>query len=172
MHLPQNKYNTKDYTAMANLTKVHSYSWNEKLWLLGDVVCQLGNEDMELTDECIEASEAIKQLDRNDTISSIAGLVAIKFRSHDSDISEWNTSEFVIDCGETWGDRLDELSTNEALWLVYQGVYEKVDALNLPNREELDDIAEYIECGGLDRYELTRMCADLTNTIYEEYFTN
>ena len=70
----------------------------------------------------------------------------------------------------TWGDYLEELSFNDALWILHQGIYERVDAAKLQHPDELDALAESIENGALSQDALKLLGSHLAFSLASEIY--
>ena len=73
--------------AYFNYEIIEQFDWNEKLWLLGDVVTHLGDGLAQLSDGAIEAAEALKLLTRDEdfeTLGIVYGIATIKLHCPDA----------------------------------------------------------------------------------------
>ncbi|MGB3761111.1 MAG: hypothetical protein WBA07_32855 [Rivularia sp. (in: cyanobacteria)] len=164
--------------AYFNYKIIEQFDWNEKLWLLGDVVTHLGDGLAQLSDGAIEAAECLKLLTQDDdfeTLGIIYGISIIKLHCPDSPTSpepivHYSDTEFAIDCGRSWGDYLEELSFNDALWILHQAIYERVNAAKLAHRDELDELAEGIEKGALSADGLKLLGSQLAFSLASEIY--
>ena len=164
--------------AYFNYEIIEQFDWNEKLWLLGDVVTHLGDGLAQLSDGAIEAAEALKLLTLDEdfeTLGIIYGIATIKLHCPDSPttpdpIVHYSDTEFAIECGVTWGDYLEELGFNDALWILHQGIYERVNAAKLQHPDELDELAENIENRALSTDALKLLGSQLAFSLASEIY--
>lgn len=148
----------------------------ERVWALCDVVVQLGDVETELSDGCIEAVEAMKDLEEIEKLRLIHGIGSIKFDSQNSPtepktITSYVDSDIAIECTDTWGDYLEELGFNDASWIIYSLSYDVRDYSRCKDRRKvLDELAESIENGQLNKDELKNLAYQLAFSIGEKLY--
>ena len=147
-----------------NYEIIEQFDGNEKLWLLGDVITQLGSANEELSDGSIEAAEEIKKIPKREQIENLVGICFTKF-SDDESLAAYADGEFTDECIESWGEHLEKLSYNDATWIVYCAIYAAVNAAQLSNRDLLDELAGSIENGALSESGLEKLALELCYQI-------
>lgn len=149
---------------------LESLSWNEKLWLLGDVVAAIGNPEEELSDECCEASEAIKGQGEEEGIILVRALTDLLDDSVNKHLQDYLVNDWVEDAVECLGSRLQQLSVCEHAWVIYSLIYDLVEGQDLPHFDELDECAKWLENGFLaDEKELIKTARAIAELIQEQY---
>ncbi len=151
--------------------RLDALSWNEKLWLLGSVVTEIGNAEEELSDESIEAAEAIRGQWESEGISLVRALADLLDDGVSRNLRSYGVDNAWVDWAvETLGQRMQQLSINDHAWVLYTLVYDLVDGCNLPLKSELDECAAWLENGGLtDQTELIKTARAIAELVQEEY---
>jgi hypothetical protein len=139
------------------------------------VVAAQGDANEELSDGAIEAAELIREIQELEQLRIIYGIATIKFYSEESPTSpdpifHYSNCDFAIECGVTWGDYLQDLSFNDALWILHQAIYQLVNAAKLVHRDALDDLAEGIENGALSADGLKLLGSQLAFSLASECY--
>ena len=149
---------------------LESLSWNEKLWLLGDVVSALVDPSEELSDEAIEAAEAIKSQNELDSIILVRALADLLDDSVCNYLRDYLVNDWVEDAVECLGSRLQQLTINEHSWVLYKLIYNLVDGQDLLHKDELDECSKWLKSGGLtDQEELIKTARAIAELIQEQY---
>ncbi|NJM19898.1 MAG: hypothetical protein HC907_14975 [Richelia sp. SM1_7_0] len=161
--------------AYFNYEIIDQFDWNERLWLLGDVVAAQGDANAELGDDAIDAAKWIKDFPKLEQMRMIYGISMLKLSEDYSPTSkkliiDYSDCDCAIECGVTWGDYLEDLSFNDALWILHQAIYSTVNAAKLVHRDDLDALAEGIENGALSADDLRLLGYQLAESLaYECY---
>lgn len=154
---------------------LNQFNSDERLWVFRDVVCQLGDAEAELSDECLDAVNFMEDLADVEKLRLIYGIAVIKFDSEDSptepeEITSYSDSDVAIECADTWGDYLEKLSLNDATWILYQLAYDIRDWSKCSHKDELDEMAECIENDELNEDELKLLGCHLAFSIGTELY--
>lgn len=160
--------------AYFNYEIIEQFDWNERLWLLGDVVTHLGDGNAELGDDALQAAELIKQCPKLEQLKMIYSMSMIKFHSFKYSptipfsFTDYSECDLAIEMAETWGGYLEKLSFNDAMWILHQAIYSTVNAAKLVHRDDLDGLAEGIENGALSTDGLKLLGYQLAESLASE----
>lgn len=153
-----------------NYTTITLFDENERLWLMGDVIAKLGDDNEQLSAMSMIAGDVLynqHQRDKVETIDIIAWLTMTKLKGQSYEVTNQDTKYFCNECRKNWGESLTSLSIHDALWIIHQGIYGRVNGEKLNHRDELDLMAEQIEAGLLSTNELKQLAIDLICSIVD-----
>ena len=150
--------------------QLEALNWNEKLWLLRDIISALGNPNKPLSDAACEAAEEITGIEINEKVAMLRALCDLMDDSVCDPLVAYIDNDWAIEAGIVWGDRLGDLRLNDHAWITYSLISSLVDGRNLPRKEELEECSAWLENGGLnDCQELIWVARALGEIILEQY---